>query len=153
MSNFLTINKESFKISFAPLRIEEVYSLVDTPSNGAIVIMSGTVRDQTAGKTVTYLEYQAYQPMALEVFSQIAKEVQRRWIEVNTLAIHHRIGRLAIGEISVLVAVGSPHRADAFAACNYIIDDLKHNAPIWKKEFWLDGSSDWTSIAQCDHLV
>jgi len=153
MSNFLTINKENFKISFAPLQIEEVYSLVDTSANGAIVIMSGTVRDQTAGKTVTYLEYQAYQPMALEVFSQIAKEVQQRWIEVNTLAIHHRIGRLAIGEISVLVAVGSPHRADAFAACSYIIDNLKHNAPIWKKEFWLDGSSDWISIAQCDHLV
>ncbi len=153
MSNLLTINKGIFKISFAPLQMEEVYSLVDASANGAIVIMSGTVRDKTAGKDVTYLEYQAYEPMALEVFSQIANQVRQRWSDINHIVIHHRIGRLAIGEISVLVAVGSPHRAEAFAACSYAIDNLKHNAPIWKKEYWQDGSSDWVSIAQCEHLL
>ena len=111
--------------------------------------MSGTVRNQTAGKPVLYLEYQAYEPMAIAIFRQIAQHIRKEWPETNRVVIHHRTGKLQIGEISVLVAVGCPHRAEAFAACQYAIDTLKHNAPIWKKEFWADGSSQWVSIGAC----
>jgi molybdopterin synthase catalytic subunit len=88
--------------------------------------------------------------MALQVFASIATDIRNRWPDVNRVVIHHRIGRLQIGEISVLVAVGCPHRSEAFAACQYAIDTLKHNAPIWKKEHWADGSSSWVSIGACE---
>ncbi len=142
--------EDSFAISFAPLSVEEVYQLADDPANGAVVVMSGTVRNQTDGKPVVYLEYQAYEPMALRVFYQIAADIRQKWSDVNRVVIHHRIGRLQIGEISVLVAVGCPHRSEAFEACRYAIDTLKHNAPIWKKEHWEDGSSNWVSIGACE---
>ncbi|GET37079.1 molybdenum cofactor biosynthesis protein MoaE [Microseira wollei] len=141
---------DSFAITFAPLSLEEVYQLADDPANGAVVVMSGTVRNQTDGKPVVALEYQAYEPMALEIFRKIAQEIRKTWSDANRVVIHHRVGRLKIGEISVLVAVGCPHRGEAFAACKYAIDTLKHNAPIWKKEHWQDGSSSWVSIGACE---
>jgi molybdopterin synthase catalytic subunit len=141
---------DSFSITFAPLSLAEIYALADDPANGAVVVMSGTVRNQTDGKPVVALEYQAYEPMALEVFRAIAADMRRTWPDVNRVVIHHRIGRLQIGEISVLIAVGCPHRSEAFEACKYAIDTLKHNAPIWKKEHWADGSSSWVSIGACD---
>lgn len=143
---------DSFTITFAPLSLEEVYALADDPGNGAIVVMSGMVRNQTDGKAVVALEYQAYQPMALQIFAQIAVEIRKNWPDVNRVVIHHRIGKLKIGEISVLVAVGCPHRSEAFAACQFAIDTLKHNAPIWKKEHWGDGSSSWVSIGACEQI-
>jgi molybdopterin synthase catalytic subunit len=142
--------EDSFAITFAPLSLEEVYALADDPGNGAVVVMSGMVRNQTDGKPVVALEYQAYEPMALQVFRQIATDIRNNWLDVNRVVIHHRIGRLEIGEISVLVAVGCPHRSEGFAACRYAIDTLKHNAPIWKKEHWKDGSSSWVSIGACE---
>lgn len=141
---------DSFAITFAPLSLEEIYRLADDPANGAVVVMSGTVRNQTDGFQVVALEYQAYEPMALRVFAQIAADIRQQWPDVNRVAIHHRIGRLQVGEISVLVAVGCPHRAEAFEACRYAIDTLKHNAPIWKKEHGKDGSSSWVSIGACE---
>ncbi|WP_066375377.1 molybdenum cofactor biosynthesis protein MoaE [Anabaena sp. CA = ATCC 33047] len=143
-------SEDSFAITFAPLSLEEVYTKADDPANGAIVVMSGMVRNQTDGKPVVSLEYQAYEPMALQVFYQIAADIRAKWFDVNRVVIHHRIGRLQIGEISVLVAVGCPHRSEAFEACRYAIDTLKHNAPIWKKEHWADGSSSWVSIGACE---
>lgn len=143
-------SKDRFTITFAPLSLEEVYQLADEPANGAVVIMCGTVRHQTAGKPVVFLEYQAYEPMAIAIFRQIAAQIRQQWPDVNRVVIHHRTGNLKIGEISVLVAVGSPHRAEAFAACRYAIDTLKHQAPIWKKEHWADGSSHWVSIGACE---
>ena len=144
------LDQDSFAITFAPLCLEEVYQLADDAANGAIVVMSGTVRNQTYGKSVRCLEYQGYEPMAMEVFRQIAANIRQKWSDTNRVVIHHRIGRLQIGEISVLVAVGCPHRSEAFAACRYAIDTLKHNAPIWKKEHWCDGSSNWVSIGACE---
>ncbi len=145
---------DSFTIAFAPLSLAEVYALADDPANGAIVVMSGMVRNQTDGKAVVALEYQAYEPMALNVFRQIATQIRQTWTDVNRVVIHHRTGRLQIGEISVLVAVGCPHRSEAFAACGYAIDTLKHNAPIWKKEWYSEASgtlsSSWVSIAACE---
>ncbi|MEM6519469.1 MAG: molybdenum cofactor biosynthesis protein MoaE, partial [Cyanobacteria bacterium P01_C01_bin.70] len=126
------------------------YRLADDSRNGAIVVMSGMVRDNTEGRAVSCLEYQAYEPMALEVFKQIAAQIRQQWTDVTRIVIHHRTGKLTIGEISVLVAIGCPHRGEAFEACRYAIDTLKHNAPIWKKEHWHDGSSTWVSIGACE---
>jgi molybdopterin synthase catalytic subunit len=137
-------------LSFAPLSIDTAYQLATAPANGAVVLMSGMVRDNTDGRAVVALDYQAYEPMALRVFQQIAIQIRQRWPEVTHTVIHHRTGKLQVGEISVLVAVGCPHRAEAFAACQYAIDTLKHNAPIWKKELWSDGSSSWVSIGACE---
>jgi molybdopterin synthase catalytic subunit len=143
-----------FRITFAPLSLEEVYSLADDPTNGAVVVMSGMVRNNTDGFSVVALEYQAYEPMALEVFRQIAAQIRQTWPDATRVVIHHRTGKLTVGEISVLVAVGCPHRSEAFAACQFAIDTLKHNAPIWKKEWYqgLDGtlSSTWVSIGACE---
>ncbi|HEY9693344.1 MAG TPA: molybdenum cofactor biosynthesis protein MoaE [Oculatellaceae cyanobacterium] len=151
--NFIDTPTSSVKdlvITFAPLSLEEVYALADNQANGAVVVMSGMVRNQTDGRPVVCLEYQAYEPMAINVFKQIATEIRSRWSNVNRVVIHHRTGKLKIGEISVLIAVGCPHRTEAFEACRYAIDTLKHNAPIWKKEHWSDGSSSWVSIAACE---
>lgn len=137
-------------ITFAPLSLAQVYGLADDSANGAIVVMSGMVRNNTEGRAVVALEYQAYEPMALVVFKQIAAQMRQQWDDITRIVIHHRTGRLAVGEISVLVAVGSPHRGEAFAACQYGIDTLKHNAPIWKKEHWQDGSTSWVSIGACE---
>ncbi len=139
-----------FKICFAPIELQTAYDLADNGANGAVVVMSGMVRNQTEGRPVEYLEYQAYEPMALRVFAQIASEVNQKWPIVTRIIIHHRIGKLRVGEISVLIAIGSPHRGEAFAACQYTIDTLKHQAPIWKKEHWSDGSSSWVSIGACE---
>jgi molybdopterin synthase catalytic subunit len=145
---------DRFAIGFAPLSLDEVYQLADDPANGAIVVMSGTVRDRTDGQAVEYLEYQAYEPMAIRVFAAIGREIRDRWVDVTHVVIHHRVGKLKIGEISVLVAVGCPHRGEAFAACKYAIDTLKHQAPIWKKECFsaIHGrkSSTWVSIGACE---
>ncbi len=144
------LKTDSFALTFAPLSLEEVYSIADDGANGAIVLMSGMVRNKTDGRAVNCLEYQAYEPMAINVFKQIVVEIRAKWKDITTVVIHHRTGKLAIGEISVLVAIGSPHRGEAFAACQYAIDTLKHNAPIWKKEHWEDGSSSWVSIGACE---
>jgi molybdopterin synthase catalytic subunit len=148
---------DRFAIGFAPLSLDEVYRLADDPANGAVVVMSGTVRDRTDGQAVAYLEYQAYEPMAMRVFAQIGLEIRQQWSDANRVVIYHRIGKLKIGEISVLVAVGCPHRGEAFAACKYAIDTLKHQAPIWKKEWYaaLDGqlASTWVSIGACEDVA
>lgn len=141
---------DSLRMTFAPLVLAEVYALADDPANGAVVVMSGMVRNNSEGKAVVALEYQAYEPMALEVFKQIAAQIRVTWADATRVVIHHRTGKLAVGDISVLVAVGCPHRAEAFAACQYAIDTLKHNAPIWKKEHWVDGSTSWVSIGSCE---
>ena len=141
---------DSLAIMIAPLSIEAVYNLANDPANGAVVVMSGMVRNNTEGRAVKSLEYQAYQPMAIRIFEQIATEIRQTWSDVTHVVIYHRVGQLYIGDISVLVAVGCPHRREAFEACQYAIDTLKHQAPIWKKEHWADGSSSWVSIGACE---
>ena len=136
--------EDNFGIFFAPLSLNEVYDLADDSANGAIVVMSGMVRNQTGGRPVIALEYQAYEPMAIQVFRSIAAEIRHQWNDVNRVVIHHRVGRLQVGEISVLIAVGSPHRKEAFEACRYAIDTLKDNAPVWKKEWYNEQEWSWT---------
>jgi molybdopterin synthase catalytic subunit len=141
---------DDFKLTYEPLDVGEVYRSADISANGAVVLMSGMVRDKTAGRGVDYLDYQAYDAMAMRVLHQIARDIRYRYPDVSRVVIHHRLGKLSVGEISVLIAVGSPHRAEAFDACRYAIDTLKQDAPIWKKEYWLDGDSTWVNIGKCN---
>lgn len=106
--------------------------------DGALCLFVGLVRDHNRGRTVVRLEYEAYEEMALPLMQEIAAETGRRW-PVTDVRIVHRLGSLDVGEPSVAVAVASPHRDEAFAACRYAIDTLKATVPIWKKEFYSDG--------------
>ena len=129
------------KISRDPLDAEAVRELeraVSYSGAGGIVTFQGVVRDNARGKRIRYLEYDAYPEMAEQEMRRIAVEVERRW-STDHVAIAHRIGRLEIGECSVVVAVACPHRAEAFEACRYAIDTLKATVPIWKKEVAEDG--------------
>jgi len=117
---------------------------VSHPSVGGIAVFEGVVRDHARGKEVHYLEYDVYPEMAIKQIRTIIDEAQRRW-GAERVAVAHRIGRLEIGETSVIVVVATPHRAEAFEACRYIIDTLKTTVPIWKKEVatsgeeWVEG--------------
>lgn len=108
----------------------------------------GLVRNHNRGRGVRYLEYEAYEPLALKAFERILAEAAERWPDL-ALAIHHRVGRLDIGEASVAIAAASPHRANAFAACRYAIERVKQIAPIWKREFF-DGGDVWIEGAVAD---
>ena len=110
-----------------------------TPEDGAVCLFVGVVRNENQGRAVRRLEYEAYEEMALPLMEEIAAETTRRF-PVTEVRLVHRLGRLEIGEASVAVAAASPHRAEAFAACRFAIDALKAKVPIWKKEFYADGS-------------
>ena len=125
-------------ITSDPLDPDSITKLVRKNSNGAIITFLGTTRDSTDGKRVNYLEYEAYQPMAQDMIRQIFDEVKERW-EIEDLAMSHRLGKVDIGEISMVVAIASPHRKQAFEAGQYSIDRIKEIVPIWKKEFFDDG--------------
>ncbi|MFN8481503.1 MAG: molybdenum cofactor biosynthesis protein MoaE [Anaerolineae bacterium] len=130
-----------FIITDKPLTVAEVEAAVARPDAGAIVTFQGVVRDNNLGKQVSYLVYEAYPPMAEKVMAQIGDEIAERWPGART-AIAHRVGQLEIGEASVIIAVSTGHRADAFAACHYAIDRLKAIVPVWKKEVW-EGGAYW----------
>jgi molybdopterin synthase catalytic subunit len=117
-------------------------------AEGAVVTFLGLVRNHNAGRRVRYLEYEAYEPLARKTFERIAAEVADRWPAVR-LALHHRVGRLEIGEASVAIAAASAHRADAFAACRYTIERVKQIAPIWKREYF-EGGDVWIEGATAD---
>ncbi len=123
------------------LDLEELTRAVarsDTGADGAIASFVGIVRGENRGRRVLYLEYEAYEPLAVRVLEQIRDEAAGRWGAAR-IAIHHRVGRLEIGDASIMIASASPHRADAFAACRYAIERVKQIAPIWKHEFFEDG--------------
>jgi molybdopterin synthase catalytic subunit len=117
-------------------------------ADGAIVTFVGLVRNHNAGRRVQYLEYEAFEPLALKAFTRIADELQERWSGAR-LALHHRIGRVEVGEASVVIAVASAHRGDAYAGCRYTIERVKQIAPIWKREFFDDGAA-WVEGATAD---
>lgn len=127
-----------FEITEAPLSADKIAALVTNPHSGATTVFCGTVREYTRGKRTVRLEYEAYREMAIKMMEQIGAEIAAKWPESRT-AIWHRIGRLEIGESSVVIAVATPHRADAFEACRHAIERLKQIVPIWKKEVWDDG--------------
>jgi molybdopterin synthase catalytic subunit len=109
---------------------------------GAVVSFLGTVRDLTGERQTVALDYEAYPGMAEKKMAEIERETRERW-PVGEIALVHRLGHLAVGEVSVAVAVSCPHRGQAFEACRYAIDRLKELVPIWKKENWADGSTEW----------
>jgi len=117
---------------------EEIVQSVATPESGAIATFDGTVRNQAREKPVTHLHYEAFPEMALKELEKIRAEAMQRW-PLNGMAIVHRVGRMEIGESSVVIAVSSAHRKDAFEACRFAIDTLKKTVPIWKKEHYEDG--------------
>lgn len=121
-----------------PLQPERCIEAVRTSGSGGIVTFIGAVRDLSEGKAVEFLEYEAYEPMALAKIHQMVEEAQSRW-PVKSMAIQHRLGRLEVGDDAVVIAVSCPHRAEAFDACRYAIDRLKEIVPIWKKEHGEDG--------------
>ena len=130
-------------IGSEPLAVEPLIAALggNAGADGAVVTFLGLVRNHNLGRGVRYLEYEGYEPLALKAFQRIADEIGARWPGVR-LALHHRLGRLAIGEASVAIVTASAHRADAFASCRYAIERVKQIAPIWKREFF-DGGDVW----------
>ena len=127
-----------FRVVGEPLQIEPLATLVEDPGAGAIITFAGVVRDNSRGRRVEWLEYEAYAPAAEKMLAQIGDEMAERWPVLRS-AIWHRIGRLGIGETSVVIALSVPHRQEGFAACAYAIERLKEIVPIWKKERYGDG--------------
>jgi molybdopterin synthase catalytic subunit len=123
----------------APIRTAEIVAQLKAPEDGAAAVFEGIVRNHSGGRATLYLEYFAYEPMALAKMREIVAEMLRRF-SVHRVALVHRLGRLEIGETSVLIAVCSAHRAAAFDACRFGIDTLKRIVPIWKKEYFQDGA-------------
>jgi MoaE-MoaD fusion protein len=132
------------RISDGPLSVAAPVQAVSGTDCGAVVTFIGTVRAHNRGRAVVRLEYEAYPEMALRVFARIDEEARARWTGTR-VAIHHRVGTLEPGAISVVIAAASPHRADAFSACRLAIEELKREAPIWKREHYQDGS-EWVGL-------
>ncbi len=126
-------------ITSEPLDSAAMLERVGTPDDGAVLLFAGTVRNQNDGRAVTGMRYDAYREMAERVLREIAQEAAARW-EVSRIAAVHRTGELNVGECSVLIAVSSPHRAEAFDAGRYVIEEIKQRLPVWKQEHYVDGS-------------
>jgi molybdopterin synthase catalytic subunit len=135
-------------ITTDPLDVMALVRVVGADNTGAIATFLGLVRDHNQGRRVSHLIYEAYTPLADRALSRIVDEARDQWPSA-TLAVHHRIGRLEIGEASVAIAAASPHRADAFAACRYAIERVKQIVPIWKHEYF-EGGDVWIEGATAD---
>ena len=138
---------ESIKVTPDVLQLDPLIRLVsNSGGHGAVATFIGVVRDNNLNRRVTHLEYEAYEPMAVKALRQICAEAAREWPGIR-VAVHHRTGRLAIGDASIVIAAASAHRAAAFAACRYVIERVKQIVPIWKHEFfeggevWIEGAT------------
>ena len=130
------------RLQYEPLDIGTVFTFLQTPKAGGIDLFVGTTRQWTADKETVRLEYDCYEAMALKEMERLAEQVQTRW-PVERVCLLHRLGIVPPAEASVVVGVATPHRADAFAACRFLIDTLKQQVPIWKREVYADGSTEW----------
>jgi len=130
-----------------PIPIEKLTAELKHQSCGGIAIFMGRIRSHNHGKKVKSLNYEAYEPMVKSVFSQITDEAIREF-RVHEVKIVHRLGDLKIGDVAVWIGVQSGHRGETFAACQYVIDELKKRAPIWKKEYYVNHENEWV---RCDH--
>jgi MoaE-MoaD fusion protein len=139
-----------FRVTSDPLDVTAVSTIVSSADCGAVATFVGLVRNENGGRRVLWLEYEAYEPLAVKSFVRIDEEAGERWPSVG-LAIHHRVGRIAIGDASVVIAAASPHRAEAFAACRYAIERIKQIAPIWKHEHF-EGGEIWIEGATADPM-
>jgi molybdopterin synthase catalytic subunit len=131
-----------FALTHDPIDYHALTESVRRNGCGAVALFLGTVRDLTGEQVTVFLDYESYPPMAEKKLAEIETEVRRRW-PIGDIAMVHRLGRLGVSEVSVAVAVSTPHRAEAFAACRFAIDTLKELVPIWKKDNSSDGSSVW----------
>ena len=130
--------REVYRLTREAIDAREIADMILRPEDGALCIFEGVVRNNSKGKTTRYLEYEAYETMALKTMEEIGEFVRSAW-EIGCVAIVHRLGRMEIGETSVAIIITSPHRRASFDACEYAIDRLKKIVPIWKKEFFDDG--------------
>ncbi|HEX4566180.1 MAG TPA: molybdenum cofactor biosynthesis protein MoaE [Vicinamibacterales bacterium] len=144
----MALREPRMTVTSESLDVTAVAAAVAGARDGAIATFVGVVRDHNAGRHVLWLDYEAYAPLAVRTFEQIAAEAAARWPDAR-LAIHHRTGRVDVGEASVAIAAASPHRADAFGACRYAIERVKQVAPIWKHEHF-DGGDVWIEGATAD---
>jgi molybdopterin synthase catalytic subunit len=135
-----------FEVTDQAISIDEVTDRLADSQNGGLVTFVGVVRDNSEGREVRYLEYEAYPEMAEQILAQIGDEVRARWPSIREAVIVHRVGRLLIGETSVVIALAAGHRPELFDALHYAIDRLKEIVPIWKREVFVDGA-EWRSEA------
>ncbi len=143
-------NDDWVGLSAEPIPVGRAVAWAERPYCGAVVLFTGTVRDHAEGRPgVTALEYEAYEEEVSPRLAAIVAEARRRWPDLGRIAALHRVGLLAVGETSVLIAASAPHRGEAFDAARFCIDTLKATVPIWKRETW-EGGSDW---ALCSHAV
>lgn len=139
-------------ISEKPLSVNEAVAFVSAPEQGAVATFVGAVRNHNLGKAVSGVSYDLFEPLTLKTFEEICVEVREKWGEALHLFVSHFKGRLEVGGISIVIATSSPHRDEAFQACRFIIEEIKQRSPIWKKEHYLDGDSEWVKgHALCSH--
>ncbi|MBI4521297.1 MAG: molybdenum cofactor biosynthesis protein MoaE [Gemmatimonadetes bacterium] len=130
------------QITSDPIQVSEVLASVGSSADGAILLFTGIVRNHSEGQPVTAVQYEAYRGMAEQVLREIAQEASER-LGTDRLAVVHRVGDLAVGDVSVAIAVSSPHRAESFAACRYVIEEIKVRLPVWKRERFVGGEARW----------
>jgi molybdopterin synthase catalytic subunit len=133
------VAEDVYELVREPIRGAEIAARLKAPEDGAVVVFDGIVRNHSGGKRTLYLDYEAYEPMALAKLREIGAEIRSKF-PIHRVALVHRLGRLEIGETSVFIAISSPHRRAAFDACRLAIDTLKRTVPIWKKEYFADGA-------------
>lgn len=138
------VRRSLFEITSKPLSVQDLVEAVLTDEDGAVVTFVGIVRNNHHGRRVVALEYEAYAEMAEAEMRRIGMEMMARW-GLHGIAIRHRVGKLAVGELSVVIAVSAPHRHEAFEACREALDLLKTSVPVWKKEYFEDGE-EWVGI-------
>jgi molybdopterin synthase catalytic subunit len=137
-----------FSVSAHAIDLAEFRASLADPACGACVVFEGWVRNHNEGRAVLRLAYEVYEPLALKEGDAILREAMQRFEIGRAIAIH-RQGELALSEPAVVVGVSSPHRDAAFKACRYIIDEVKHRLPIWKKEYYADGTAEWVNCRHC----
>lgn len=144
--------KDHFAIATQPIQVQTAVDFVADDAHGAADLFIGTVRNVNLGKAVKGVSYDVFDELTLNVFADLAAESRQRWGDKLNIYIEHYKGRLDILGVSILIAVSSPHRDESFKACRFIIEEIKHRAPIWKQEHYVDGDSDWVQgHALCSH--
>jgi molybdopterin synthase catalytic subunit len=144
--------KDHFAIATQPIQVQSAVDFVADDAHGAADLFIGTVRNVNLGKAVKGVSYDVFDELTLNVFRDLANESRQRWGDKLNIYIEHYKGRLDILGVSILIAVSSPHRDESFKACRFIIEEIKHRAPIWKQEHYIDGDSEWVQgHALCSH--
>jgi molybdopterin synthase catalytic subunit len=139
-------------LSADPIDTVALLALTHHPKAGAVVLFSGETRDNSNGKEVLYLDYEAQETMANKMITSILAEAKEKW-KLNIAIAQHRTGKVAVGETAVVVITASAHRSEAYAANRYIIDKIKHEAPIWKCEYFADGTKEWGGNCSCQKIT